>query len=205
MYVFKCFINYSKEEKWLAEMAKKGYELVNACFGYTFKKITPEEAIYRIDYRQFKTKADFIDYCTLFEDSGWKHIVGSKSSGTQYFKKLKPDSDNDIFSDNMSKAGRYKRVSRMWGTLTAVYIPITIATITTNSIGYKAFLNPKLLYYTPGLWEKTGIKFIGSFLFETPFALMRILPLLLFPIMIFLSILFAYKAGKLAKETMKSM
>ena len=38
MYILKCFINYAKEEKWLTEMSKKGYELVSPSFGYTFRK-----------------------------------------------------------------------------------------------------------------------------------------------------------------------
>lgn len=44
----------------------------------------------------------------LCEDSGWKHITCSKSSGNQYFKKISHNSDNDIFSDSISKASRYK-------------------------------------------------------------------------------------------------
>ena len=47
MHIFKFFIDYTKEERWLNEMAKKGYEVVNKSFGYTFKNI---------------------NYCTIFED-----------------------------------------------------------------------------------------------------------------------------------------
>ncbi len=45
--------------------------------------------------------------------------------------------------------------------------------MTSNAIHFSAILNPKLLYYTPGLWEKEGISFWSSFLFETPFAFIR--------------------------------
>lgn len=65
MYILKCFIDYTKEEKWLTEMDNKGYELINNTFGYNFRKIAPEDITYRIDYRIFKSKQYFINYCTL--------------------------------------------------------------------------------------------------------------------------------------------
>lgn len=34
-------------------------------------------------------------------------------------------------------------------------------------------INPKTLYFTPGLWDLTGLEFWRAFLFETPFALGR--------------------------------
>ena len=46
----------------------------------------------------------------MFEDSGWKHIVGNKSSISQYFKKGRTNNEDDIFSDSNSKAGKYKRL-----------------------------------------------------------------------------------------------
>ncbi|WP_242850841.1 DUF2812 domain-containing protein [Clostridium algidicarnis] len=124
---FKFFINYDKEEKWLNDMAKKGYELETASFGYKFSFTKPENTKIRIDYRIFKNKGGFMDYSALFEDSGWKHISGNKSCGAQYFKKINENGDEDIFSDDMSKAARYKRLSDMWIGLAVVYLPISIA------------------------------------------------------------------------------
>lgn len=63
---------------------KKCYELENISFGYKFGSMEPEDVTVRIDYRIFKSKEDFVDYCTLFEDSGWKHLAGNKNSGVQY-------------------------------------------------------------------------------------------------------------------------
>jgi len=59
-------------------MAKQGMQLVKASFGYTFHHTKPEDTNIRIDYRTFKTEIYFLDYCTLFKDSGWKHIAGKK-------------------------------------------------------------------------------------------------------------------------------
>lgn len=191
---FKFFIDYDKEEKWLNEMAKKGYELENVSFRYKFRFKKPENAIIRIDYRTFKNQKDFIDYCTLFEDSGWKHIAGSKYSGAQYFKKIGENSEDDIFSDGISKAGKYKRLSDMWITLAASYLPILVVFISMGYIDVNAMLNPKLLYYTPGLWKMTGIGFWEHFLFETPFAVSRGFMWLFIPIIIVLYFCFSIKA-----------
>ena len=203
MYIFKIFINYTKEEKWLNEMCKKGYEVTNASFGYTFKNINPEDIPYRIDYRTFMTKQDFIDYCTMFEDSGWKHILGSKSSGKQYFKKVSENSEDDIFSDNISKADRYKRASNIWLSFAISYFVILTSLALTRAINLNAFINPKELYYTPGLWKSTGLTFWRKFLFETPFALGRGFVWLIFPISIAIYLYCIFKALKLYKETIK--
>ncbi|MBB6697105.1 MULTISPECIES: DUF2812 domain-containing protein [Clostridium] len=194
---FKFFINYDKEEKWLNDMAKKGYELETASFGYKFSFTKPQNTKIRIDYRIFKNKEDFMDYSALFEDSGWKHISGNKSCGAQYFKKINENGDEDIFSDDMSKAARYKRLSDMWIGLAVVYLPISIALAFQKSIDIKSVLNPKLLYYTPGLWEMSGISFWRRFLFETPFAAGRGLLWLVIPIALVLYICFSVKAKML--------
>jgi hypothetical protein len=150
---YKHFINFSKEEKWLNDMAKQGYELV----------------------AKHSWGGDFQDYCTLFEDSGWRHLAGTKKSGTHYFalRTIGAHTEHEIFSDNVSKAGRYKRLSDMWISLFSAFIPIVVVLLLTDIVDIQSLLNPKLLYYTPGLWDKEGIDFWKAFLFETPIALMR--------------------------------
>ena len=154
-------------------MAKKGYKLESVGFGYKFTFAKVENNTIRIDDRVFKNKGDFIDYCTLFEDSGWKHIVGSRYSGAQYFEKVDENSEDDIFSDSTSKAGKYKRVANRWIALVVCYLTLTLSFISNGQINVKSILNPKLLYYTPGLWERTGVPFWGGLLFETPFVILR--------------------------------
>lgn len=198
---FRFYINFEKEEKWLNEMAKQGWELSRRFLKYEFRQIAPNDTIIKIDYRNFKTNKDFQDYITLFRDSGWEHIAGTKASGNQYFKKADENGDTDIFSDVSSKSSRYKRLSNMW-ILTAIsYIPIFIVFVKTKTIDVAALLNPKLLYFTPGLWEKTGISFWRAFLFETPFAIMRGFAWFFFLMMIILYVIFALKAEKHYRKT----
>jgi len=203
MRTFKCFLNFDKEEKWLHEMAMKGYELFSVGFGYDFREGAPENSIIRIDYRTFSRKSDYIDYCTLFEDSGWKHVAGSRNTGAQYFKKVGESATEDIFSDEGSKAGRYKRLADMWLVLGVVYLPLFVSFVTNGSIHIEAFSNPKMLYYTPQLWEMTGSAFWSHFLFETPFALMRGFAWLVFPVLIIVYFVFAIKAMRLYKKSQR--
>lgn len=133
----------------------------------------------------------------MFEDSGWKHLAGTKSSGIQYFKKMDDTVGDEIFSDNHSKAARYKRFSNMFFELAMSYVPLLVVFYLTDIIDFKAFINPKELYFTPGLWDKTGTSFCFSFLFETPFALMRGLAWSFIPLALILYVFFGFKANKL--------
>lgn len=195
---FKFFINYDKEEKWLKSMAEKGYELEKVSFGYKFHLIKPEETTIKIDFREFKDQKKFIDYCTLFEDSGWKHIAGSKNSGTQYFKKVGANVQN-IFSDNISEAARYKRLSIVWSRSAITCLSCIIPLWTLGYMDIMALFNPKRLYLTPSLWEMEGSRFYNAFWFETPFAVFRGLLLLMPIVSIILYFIFAYTANKLYK------
>src|SRR5699024_2975927 len=94
-------------------MASQGYHLTSIFLCYRFKKGEPETATIRKDFRRFENKEDFLDYQALFEDSGWKHLAGTKNSGDQYFKKIDEGVIDDIFSDKMSKAARYQRFAKM--------------------------------------------------------------------------------------------
>ncbi len=194
---FKFFIDFDKEEKWLEEMAAQGYQLVKKSLGYKFRAAEPEQAIIKIDYRSFKRQEDFMEYCTLFEDSGWQHIAGSRGSGSQYFKKVGGDPHDDIFSDQLSRAGKYKRVSKMFKDLAICYMPVFIALMSTGALDASAMLDPQQLYLTEGLWEKSGADFWKSFLFETPFALFRGFIWLVFPVFIGVYLYCAHKANKL--------
>lgn len=188
---FRLFFDFDREERWLAAMAGEGFMLVGrSCPGlYRFRRSDPENTVIRIDHRYFRKKRDFADYKVLFEDSGWKHIAGGRYSGTQYFRKLNSSALDDIFSDRASKAGRYRRWSSISLSLAAALLPLAVVMLILDHVNCRALLNPRLLYQTPGLWEKTSADFWRAFLFETPFALLRGFPLLIIlAIVVFVSI-----------------
>lgn len=158
-----------KEERWLNDMSREGYHLTKKGLFYQFEEGKPSNHLIRMDYRKFKTKEHYVEYVQLFKDSGWRKIAGHKNSGEQYFEKIDSNATNEIFSDNSSRAMKYKRYAEgmlsMFGFMLVISIIIGLQT--------NQFLNPSDLYLTPGLWEKEGMTFWRAFLFETPFAFMR--------------------------------
>ncbi len=192
---FKIFGNFTEEEKYLKEMAKEGYIFQkNTIFGfYYFKKEAPKEFNYKIDYRSFKTKADFNNYLVLFEDAGWQHISGGKSSGRQYFLPMNTNSSDDIFSDKKSSDDRYKTFYKISQSTSTLFVILTTIII---SQGIKGFW-----FQTPGLWDMEGNLFIKAFLFELPFVLLRIVPIIL---IILVTIVYTI-AGSKAKKMYESL
>lgn len=193
---YKNFMDFTKEEKWLNEMAEDGWRFVSrsAFGGYRFEKAEPKEENYRIDYRSFKNRWDYEDYLQLFADSGWLHAAGSQGSGLQYFVQAAPQKGADIFSDTAGKAGRYRRGAQMWLSLVFLYGLVFAVMAISGAVNLQAVLDPKVLYYTPGLWERTGAEFWQAFLFETPFALARGFAWVLYLIML---LVFLYQAVRL--------
>lgn len=191
---FKLFIDMKKEEQYLKEMAEKGWGLVkySAYNRYTFEKIHPESLSYRIDYQMFKKKGDYTDYLTLFEDSGWKHISGSQSSGFHFFL---PENDNnqdlDIFSDSQSSRERYKRLynqATIWLALMIVYFILL----------QPSFENISSWYLAPTIWEYSGLQLVGMIVMQTFFVLIQLLPMLFFMASAIIYALIGTKAKKLA-------
>ncbi len=200
MMKFRMFIRFEKEERWLERMLEQGWLLKSSMFFYEFVKTESRQGSIKIDYRDFTNKQDYLDYCTLFEDSGWQHIAGSQHSGTQYFLKKSMDSTEDIFSDARSRAGRYKRIAGMWLTMAIIYFPLLLSFMNNGQQEGIDFLAPRTWYLTPGLWELDGISFWCAFLFETPFALLRGLPWLFPGIAMFWFLILTVKAWRLAQK-----
>ncbi|WP_454054020.1 DUF2812 domain-containing protein [Clostridium sp. Marseille-Q7071] len=186
----KVFTNFQQEEQYLNHMAQKGFEFVrHSTFGiYHFKKANPKISSYKVDYRIFYKKSNFLDYISMFEDSGWKHIYGTQGSGQQYFLKLSKEATSDIFSDEKSRADRYVRLQHRcleW------FICIIVVTLVSTNFNLS-----ELFFLTPGLWERQGAEFWKAFWFEFPFMLMRVLPITLCIIGTVLNGYWARKAKK---------
>lgn len=195
------FTNISKEESWINQITAQGYRLkkIAPFLGqYVFEEIhsitensslqelSKTEKFFpqvRIDFRIFSKQENFKDYLNLFEDYGWRHIAGTKSSGFQYFEQTHADCGDEIFSDSLSRAGCYRRISNFWLESVILYLPLLIMFSSSGRL-IPDLHDWKEWYYTPGLWEMTGKNFWAAFLFETPFALGRGLSATLFLILL---------------------
>ncbi len=198
---FKIFVDIEKEEKYLNEMAKKGYIFKKyTIFGfYHFVRGTPADLNYRVDYRGFTKNSDFEDYKLLFEDAGWKHVYGTKYGYNQYFLPKEGTNDSDIFSTEESKADRYKRFINVC--ISSLTLAVIYFIMILSGYGYNL---SEIGFLTPGLWEMSGCKFWRAFLFEFPFMLLRTVPVFVLVVMGILYGVWAYKARKLYKLKTKS-
>lgn len=202
MHKMKFFVDIEKEENWLRSMSSEGWSFSRrGMFGYWFYRANQEEQIYRIDYRSFSKREDYEDYIYLFDDAGWDHIDGSRFSGYHYFASKQGNPDNDIFSDDAARNARYARLAKTWSCFLITYLALFIISIVNGSVDPQALLDPKSLYFTPGLWSREGLSFFASFLFETPFVIMRNAMWLFFPIMIALIIYYLIRIRLLGKQT----
>ncbi|KGK91492.1 hypothetical protein DP73_03550 [Desulfosporosinus sp. HMP52] len=193
---FKVFIDIDEEEKFLREMAEKGYIFKKySYFGfYHFEPAKPQTLNYRVDYRMFGIggNPEFLNYVAMFEDAGWKHVYGTKISGSQYFLPQHDEEVNDIFSDSESKRQRYIRLYQQCIVSLACAIIYFIAVLAINNFNLSSYL-----FQTPGLWEMGGTKFWRAFWFEFPFMLLRLIPILIFTTGGLCYAIWAIKAKKL--------
>lgn len=188
MHRVKNFIDIGKEEVWLKNMSAQGWSFSRrSLFGYYFQQSRHGEQTYRIDYRTFGKRADFVDYISLFQDAGWDHVFGTKSSGYQYFVARDDNSDADIFSDDAARSSRYKRLAIYWLQILTVYLAFVLALFFSGVFNLGVFLDPQSLYYTPSLWERQGTMFWAAFFLETPIVVLRNLWVLM-PVMLGVSI-----------------
>lgn len=174
---FKLFWDFDAEEKYLNDMASKGYILKKySMFGfYHFELSQPQKLNYKIDYRVFNDREEFENYIALFEDAGWKHVSGTKRSGVQYFLPMNEKAGTDIFSNRASAAMRYKTFYDICMVNFICFVfNLTVILLTTNGN------LSNLTFLTPGLWVMTGKDFWSAFFFELPFVILRVLPLIAF-------------------------
>ncbi|GLC88860.1 DUF2812 domain-containing protein [Lysinibacillus piscis] len=167
---FRMFVDIKKEERWLNEMITQGWvcRKANRYGVYYFEKREIAEQTIRLDFQSFKSAEMYMQYVQLYEDFGWQYIGGSRHSSLHYW--LNPNGELDeLYSDNGSEKAYLNRLTTYYSSLTLLFIVLTISLFNNLS----QYINVKAAYLTPNLWEKEGSDFVTSFLFETPFALLR--------------------------------
>ena len=182
---FHVFLNLNDEENWINTIQEAGYRLdwVNPFLHcYTFQLLTADDQFNpytRLDFRdKGMSRRNYQDYRQFFSDSGWRLVAGSRHGGIQYLQQKTMTSDRDIFSDERSRI----RIQRRFGRFSLFYATFFLSYVfaywkMTGSIN---FLDIRNWYLTPGLWQMQGEWFWKAIIFETPFAVMRVVPLFIF-------------------------
>lgn len=171
----KYFSTIEKEEAWLNKMMVNGWSLIEAPgFGqYRFIENDNDNLVVRIDVREFKEYTERNAYIQFISDSGWEYIKSREKSYKLYFLGQLDESD-ELFSDDPSKYERELRSKKKIDTTNSL-IMLFYVILFFNEKDKAVLFDLKKAFLTPGIWEKTGEAFRKAFLFELPFALVRIL------------------------------
>ena len=192
---YRLFVDPEKEEMWINKIQQDGYRLVSNTldFIYTFEE-TDEKYITRTDYQNHMSKEKYDEYLNIHEEFGWEHIRGGRFGMTQQIWSKIEDGNDTLFSDRDSKINFYKRQMNFTGSLAFLFLiySFIFETVTGNN-----------LFLTSGLWDMQGTEFWRAFLFELPFAIMRFLPAILFPIAAVLFFVSYYKLDQAKKALEK--
>lgn len=124
---FYSVVQWKEEEKFLTQQHKKGWEFtkVNAVGIYHFKKCTPDDVVYQLDYNPdaAKNKAEYVQ---MFNDCGWEYI--QDYAGYSYFRKpiSQMNGSEEIFCDDSSRLDFMKRVFKGRISLLLIIFFVTI-------------------------------------------------------------------------------
>ncbi len=108
---FFTITEWKKEEKYLREQHKNGWEFVQVDFIglYHFKKCEPKDVVYQLDYNS-ESVTQKSEYVQMFCDCGWEYL--QNYAGYSYFRKAASEMDGaeEIFCDDDSRLDMLKRV-----------------------------------------------------------------------------------------------
>lgn len=115
--IYRFFVDYEKEERWVNEMADRGWNLKKAIVGFfVFEKGTPQQYIYRNEFVNRKSK----DYFEFLEMMNIECVY--KFGGWAYYRKPKTEGPFELFSDTTSKISYIKSMNRIFIVLLLVNI-----------------------------------------------------------------------------------
>lgn len=103
---------WKREERYLREQHKKGWEFVkvNGFCLYHFQRCKPEDMVYQLDYNS-DSISQKREYVQMFRDCGWEYL--QNYVGYSYFRKAASEMDGteeEIFCDDASRLDMMKRV-----------------------------------------------------------------------------------------------
>ncbi len=108
MRIFKLYFDKDSEEKWINEMAAKGWAFEKFFLGfYTFVPCKPGEYLYQIDLLD-NWVGDTENFSSFMEEVGVE--VVSQWYRWVYLRKLASDGNFEMYTDTSSKIRQYQRI-----------------------------------------------------------------------------------------------
>lgn len=146
-FAFFTVPEYEKEQDWLRKQHNAGWEFKYVTFPglYHFKKCTPENVVYQLDYNQ-ESRKNKDEYIQLFKDCDWEYITDFV--GYSYFRKPVADmefGEEGIFSDYESKLEMSRRVFK--GRMLPLLVIFFAVIIPQMSMQYSINFRPLFITY----------------------------------------------------------
>lgn len=114
--LYRFFVDFEKEEKWVNGMGAQGWHLQKFSFGrFTFTKGEPGAFIYRNEFISGMSSNEKKDYFEFLKDSGISII--NELGGWVYMKKAAADGPFELYTDTKSKIAYYKRMLNIFALL----------------------------------------------------------------------------------------
>ncbi len=132
--IWKAYVDYEKEEKWLNEMSAKGLALTNYTWcRYVFEESPEGQYIYRIELlKNTATHPESIAYLRFLEESGVECVATYMR--WVYLRKKAAEGSFDIYTDIESRIQHYKRIYALWITLMFVEFAAGLSNISLGLI-----------------------------------------------------------------------
>lgn len=114
--IYKIFLSYEKEEKWLNDMAAKGLNFIDYSFPfrYLFEEGTPGEYIYRLELlNEPSSNGESKAYIKFMEEAGVECVFTYMR--WVCFRKRTSEGNFDLYSDYDSKIKHHKRIATFMG------------------------------------------------------------------------------------------
>jgi hypothetical protein len=120
--VYRLYWDYEKEERWLNEMASRGWDFVGRRLGgYRFEQGEPGAWIYRIELLPDEPgSAASQEYLSLLLQAGAD--VVSRQARWVYLRRQAALGPFELFSDLESRIGHYRRVLKLLTTALATLV-----------------------------------------------------------------------------------
>jgi len=142
--VHRLYWDFEKEERWLNEMAAKGWNLVRYSLGsYRFESGEPGTWVYRIELLPGgRRRAASREYLTLLRDTGVETVATYMR--WVYLRRLAARGAFELFTDLESRIAHYRRVLRLFAGLLAALVAVEAGLIVNNGGGV-AFVAPLVI------------------------------------------------------------
>ena len=168
--IYRIFVDYEKEEKWLNEMAQSGWALESfRLMRYVFKQVEPGTYTYRIELlSNLPSHPESKAYMAFLDEVGIE--VVDTSYRWIFLRKRTSDGPFQLYSDFDSMIQREKRIIQLYGAVGLANFVVVVANLSNPYAQWTILLNIAVVamlayavqHHTRKVRTLKGLKAIGE-------------------------------------------